>query len=134
MSGTPKKQQAELQELAKKIVSGLSASGSTQRQELLKFFVSELFACAEEQELREMRRQRQAEGIAAAKAKGVRFGRERLTLPDSFEPLRQSWRNGQISLREAAETCGIPKSTFRDAALRAEAAAMKEVSHASNFS
>ena len=67
-------------------------------------------------------RQRQAEGIAAAKAKGVRFGRERVALPDSFERLRRAWRSGQMSLREAADACGIPKSTFRDAALRAEAA------------
>ena len=67
-------------------------------------------------------RQRQAEGIAAAKAKGVRFGRERAALPDSFERLRRAWRSGQMSLREAADACGMPKSTFRDAALRAEAA------------
>ena len=67
-------------------------------------------------------RQRQAEGIAAAKAKGVRFGRERAALPDSFERLRRAWRSGQMSLREAADACGMPKSTFRDAVLRAEAA------------
>lgn len=69
---------------------------------------------------RENIRQRQSEGIAAAKANGVRFGRERRILPDSFEELRQAWRDSKITLREAAETCGIPKSTFRDAALRAE--------------
>ena len=69
---------------------------------------------------RENIRQRQAEGIAAAKAKGVRFGPERRTLPDSFEKLRQAWRDKQMSLRDAAEACGIPKSTFYDAAIRAE--------------
>lgn len=69
---------------------------------------------------RESIRQRQAEGIAAAKAKGVRFGPQPRPLPDSFEPLRLAWRSGQLTLREAAEVCGIPKSTFRDAALRAE--------------
>lgn len=69
---------------------------------------------------RENIRQRQAEGIAAAKAKGVRFGPEPRTLPDSFEELRQAWRNKQITLRAAAEACGIPKTTFRDAALRME--------------
>lgn len=67
-------------------------------------------------------RQRQAEGIAAAKAKGVRFGPKPRTLPDGFEELRKSWRNGQITLRAAA-ACGIPKSTFRDASLRVETAA-----------
>ncbi len=69
---------------------------------------------------RENIRQRQAEGIAAAKAKGVRFGPERRTLPDNFEGLRQAWRDKRISLRDAAIACGIPKSTFYDAAMRAE--------------
>ena len=69
---------------------------------------------------RENIRQRQAEGIAAAKAKGVHFGKRARVLPDNFEKTRQAWRNSQISLREAARVCGIPKSTFRDAVLRAE--------------
>ena len=68
-------------------------------------------------------RQRQAEGIAAAKARGVHFGPQPRTLPDGFEELRQAWRSGQITLRAAAEACGIPKSTFRDASLRVEMAA-----------
>ena len=71
---------------------------------------------------RENIRQRQAEGIAEAKAKGVRFGPPCHTLPDSFEELRQAWRDRRMTLRAAAEACGIPKSTFRDAALRAEMA------------
>lgn len=71
---------------------------------------------------RENIRQRQAEGIAAAKAKGVRFGPPPKALPDNFEELRQAWRDKQISLRTAAKTCGVPRSTFYDAALRAEMA------------
>ena len=71
---------------------------------------------------RENIRQRQAEGIAEATAKGVRFGPPCHTLPDSFEELRQAWRGRRMTLRAAAEACGIPKSTFRDAALRAEMA------------
>ena len=67
---------------------------------------------------RENIRQRQAEGIAEAKAKGH-------TLPDSFEELRQAWRDRRMTLRAAAEACGIPKSTFRDAALRAEMAVIR---------
>lgn len=70
---------------------------------------------------RENIRQRQAEGIAAAKAKGVRFGPPCKPLPDCFEQTRRAWRNHQITLRAAAERCGMAKSTFRDAALRAEA-------------
>ena len=69
---------------------------------------------------RENIRQRQAEGIA--EAKGVRFGPPCHTLPDSCEELRQAWRGRRMTLRAAAEACGIPKSTFRDAALRAEMA------------
>jgi len=69
---------------------------------------------------RENIRQRQAEGIAAAKAKGVRFGPPCRQLPERFEELRQAWRNRQITLRAAAEACGMAKSSFRDAALRAE--------------
>ena len=71
---------------------------------------------------RENIRQRQAEGIAAAKARGVRFGPPPKALPDNFEQLRQAWRSKQMSLRAAAETCGLPRSTFYAAALRAELA------------
>lgn len=72
---------------------------------------------------RENIRQRQMEGIAAAKARGVHFGPEAQALPEGFTALRQAWRAGQMSLREAADACGMPKSTFYDAALRMEAAA-----------
>ena len=75
---------------------------------------------------RENIRQRQAEGIAAAKAKGVRFGRKRRALPDNFEELRQAWRRGEISLIAAAKLCGIPQTTFYDAAIRVEVAAACE--------
>lgn len=117
------KLQAELRELAREIVSGLSALEPTQSKELLNSFVSELFASAAEQEHRKFRRQKQSEGIALAKAAGVRFGPLPRTLPDNFEVLRQAWRSRQMSLRAAAEACGIPKSTFRDAAIRVEMAA-----------
>ncbi len=72
---------------------------------------------------REHIRQRQAEGIAAAKARGVRFGPEAQALPVGFENLRQAWRGGRITLREAATACGMAKSTFYDAVLRTESAA-----------
>ncbi len=65
-------------------------------------------------------RQRQAEGIAAAKARGIRFGQPARILPDEFEELRRAWREGRMSLREAACACDIPKSTFYDAAIRSE--------------
>ena len=72
---------------------------------------------------RENIRQRQAEGIAAAKARGVRFGPQPRALPNNFEELRRAWRNKEMPLKAAAELCGVPRSTFYDAVLRAEAAA-----------
>jgi len=71
---------------------------------------------------RENIRQRQAEGIAAAKLRGVRFGPLPRSLPDNFNEMHQAWRHDKLSLREAAEACGLPKSTFYDAILRIEAA------------
>lgn len=71
---------------------------------------------------RENIRQRQMEGIAAAKARGVHFGPEARALPEGFEALHRAWRLKQITLREAANACGMPKSTFYDAALRTETA------------
>lgn len=58
-------------------------------------------------------RQRQAEGIAAAKAKGVRFGRPPKTLPDNFHRIYQQWRSGKITGIAAAKACEMPMSTFR---------------------
>ncbi len=68
-------------------------------------------------------RARQAEGIAAAKARGVRFGPPEQELPENFAELHQAWREKKITLRKAAELCGIPKSTFYDAAVRIESSA-----------
>lgn len=58
-------------------------------------------------------RQRQAEGIAAAKARGVRFGRPPKPLPDNFEAAVRQWKGGKLSAVKAAEKCGMPVATFR---------------------
>lgn len=58
-------------------------------------------------------KQRQAEGIAAAKARGIKFGRPPKSLPDNFHGIYQQWKNGQITGTLAAELCGMPLSTFR---------------------
>ena len=65
-------------------------------------------------------RQRQAEGIAAAKAKGVRFGRPIAPLPDHFREVYLRWKDGEISGKKAAETLGMPPSTFLYKAKRYE--------------
>lgn len=57
-------------------------------------------------------RQRQAEGIAAAKAKGVKFGRPPLPLPENFYEVHKSWRAKKITLKEAAKACDMPIGTF----------------------
>ena len=57
-------------------------------------------------------RQRQAEGIAAAKAKGVKFGRPPLPLPENFYEIHKAWREKKITLKEAAEACKMPVGTF----------------------
>ena len=61
---------------------------------------------------RENIRQRQAEGIAAAKANGVRFGRERMEMPKEFDGLMALWSEGRISARRAALQLGISHHTF----------------------
>ncbi len=61
---------------------------------------------------RENIRQRQAEGIAAAKANGVRFGRERIEMPKEFDGLMALWSEGRISARRAALQLGISHHTF----------------------
>ena len=58
-------------------------------------------------------RQRQAEGIAAAKARGVRFGRPPAPLPDNYHSAYQRWKAGKITGTAAAKECGMPLSTFR---------------------
>lgn len=58
-------------------------------------------------------RQRQAEGIAAAKARGVRFGRPPRPLPENFHQVYQQWKNKKITGLTAAKMCGMPMSTFR---------------------
>ena len=63
-------------------------------------------------------RQRQAEGIAAAKARGVRFGRPPQPLPPSFDKVYRQWETGELNGKKAAETLGIPPSTFRYKAKR----------------
>ena len=61
---------------------------------------------------REFIHQRQAEGIAAAKARGVKFGRKPKERPAEYEHLRDEWRAGRISARAAARQLGVAHRTF----------------------
>lgn len=58
-------------------------------------------------------KQRQAEGIAAAKMRGVRFGRPPCPLPENFYEVYYQWKNGKITGLAAAKACGMPMSSFR---------------------
>lgn len=62
---------------------------------------------------RENIRKRQAQGIAAAKARGVRFGRPPKPLPENYHSAYQRWKSGKITGTAAAKECGMPLSTFR---------------------
>ena len=110
----------QLKELAQEIVSSLSGLDPEQSRELLGGFVSDLFLSVAEQSRKEERRQKQAKGIAAAKAKGIRFGRPGKPLPDNFDEARRAWRAGELSLQQAADLCGIPRGTFYNAVVRRE--------------
>jgi len=61
---------------------------------------------------REFIRQRQAEGIAAAKAKGIKFGRTPIAQPESFNSVVIDWKNGLISSRNAAKLLNVSHTTF----------------------
>ena len=57
-------------------------------------------------------KQRQAEGIAAAKLRGVKFGRPPKPLPDNFYSVYQRWKRGELTVSSAARECQMPRSSF----------------------
>ena len=58
-------------------------------------------------------RKRQAEGIAAAKAKGIKFGRPARPLPENFDSIYHQWKQGRITGKDAAKECNLALSSFR---------------------
>lgn len=78
---------------------------------LIADLVLQIFAYVAQTE-RDFIRQRQAEGIAAAKAKGKRLGRKPLEMPLDFLSAFEGWKSGKLSTRQAAEKLGVSHSTF----------------------
>lgn len=62
---------------------------------------------------REFNRQRQAEGIAAAKARGVHFGRKFKNRGENYDSVMAAWRRGELSGRAAARELGVAHGTFQ---------------------
>ena len=65
-------------------------------------------------------KQRQAEGIAAAKARGGKFGRPPLPIPQNFYQMHKDWRAGKITIEEAAKACNMCPKTFYSKAVKYE--------------
>ena len=101
--------EARLSALAREIAAGLAELEPARGKELLGGFVSELFFSVAGQNRQE-----------AAKARGVRFGRPAPPLPDGFDELHRAWRRGEMTLQQAADACGLAKSSFYGAAVRKE--------------
>ena len=57
-------------------------------------------------------RQRQAEGIAAAKARGVRFGRPEIEMPTQYEQIVRAWEEKRTTLQQALQECSVSEATF----------------------
>lgn len=96
---------------------------TTMAKDLLGTFISDLvlqlLSFVAENE-RRMIHSRQAEGIAAAKRRGVKFGRPRRAVPEAFNLVYDKWRSGELTQRAAAARLDLPVSTFANMAKRKE--------------
>lgn len=101
------------------VVTDMALLDTRRNKDLLGTFISDLvlsiFSYVAENERLNIRH-RQAEGIAAAKARGVRFGRPPKMLPANFYEVYQRWKAKKVPLKKAAEECGMPETTFFDKA------------------
>lgn len=79
--------------------------------EMVNNILIEVLGTIAEQE-RETTHQRQAEGIAAAKAKGVTLGRPALTFPANWDKVYSAWKAGEITAKEAMERTGTKRTSF----------------------
>lgn len=88
-----------------------STSGHGVTGKLIADIVLELLSYVAHVE-RDSIRQRQAEGIAAARARGVKLGRPALAVPEEFDAVHRKWKDGCLNSRQAAESLGVSHTTF----------------------
>ena len=97
------------------VVIDMPLLDTRREKNLLGTFISDLILAllsfVSESEFRTIH-QRQAEGIAAAKARGFKFGRPPKQLPSNFHEVYQRWKLKKLSGTQAAKECGMPRSTF----------------------
>lgn len=97
------------------VVIDMPVLDTRKEKSLLGTFISDLILAllsyVAESEYRTIH-QRQAEGIAAARERGVKFGRPPVTLPDNFYEVHREWRAKKMTLKQAAEACHMPVGTF----------------------
>lgn len=97
------------------IIQDMPLLDTSKTRDLLGTFISDLvlqllsFVAQNE---RETIRQRQAEGIAAAKKRGVRFGKPKIELPENFPDLYEKWNHKEITIQEFAKLCNVGRSTL----------------------
>lgn len=97
------------------VIEDMPLLDTRKTKDLLGTFISDLvlqLLSYVAQNERENIRQRQAEGIAAAKSRGVRFGKPRIPLPENFPELYDKWVAKELSTQEFALTCKIGRSTL----------------------
>ena len=105
------------------VVIGMPLLDTRREKNLLGTFISDvvlaLLSYVAENERTNIK-QRQAEGIAAAKARGVKFGRPPLPIPENFYQMHKDWRAGKITMEEAAKACNMCPKTFYSKAVKYE--------------
>jgi len=99
-------------DVARRLISQIPLDEMCRSKELMDAFLSEMFLAVSKASSKEARRQRQAEGIAAAKERGTKFGSRRIEMPSCFDDVVEAWERGEISRTEAAQNLGISKDTF----------------------
>ncbi len=109
--------------VAQNLVAQIPLREIFQNKALADAFLSELFLSLARESSHESRREQRQKGIDEARAQGVRFGAPKRPLPENFDEVRRAWRNGKLSVKAAADLCGMPKTTFYNAVRRIEGTA-----------